>query len=196
MNNSELLTDSPVAVNLNLDLNKIMDDVFAAAKKVNQHNDLMVITKNGTLRDATVEFTLKDGGSGRLASVKGSQDVSPVDTRLQKVDAAYCAVGVHAVGNGSNIYMRIKIAGRYLQMICSAQPAKSNYIQYCVTHQPHTYAAQRKTIENKPKHYGDDGSAQIKIGDCTVWVTLTTAESPYICQIELREHTDAITYLS
>ena len=63
MNNSELLTDSPVAVNLNLDLNKIMDDVFAAAKKLNQHNDLMVITKNGTLRDATVEFTLKDGGS-------------------------------------------------------------------------------------------------------------------------------------
>lgn len=183
--------DSPVKVNFNVDVNALLKGIFGRSK----NNDLMVIVKNGTTRDASVDFAIDPGGHGDLASVQGSPNISPVDPMAAAATATYCAIGVHAVGAGSNIYLAIPIGGRVIHAICATPVNKENYVKHTVTNSEHTVSPMRDRLDGTPKHYANGGVTKVTIGNITAWITITATSKPAICNIELREKTGAISYV-
>lgn len=169
-------------VNFNVDVNRLISDIL----KRSSRNDLLVITQNGMLSGAEVHFAIDPGGHGNLAQVKGSEDISPVNTSQATATAQFCAVGIHAVGAGSNALFRIPMGRFVLNLIAATPVNKENYIKYSVTESLHSHEAMRARVEKTDKHFANHGSVQIKMGDKVAWVTMTEV-SPATCRIELRE---------
>lgn len=182
------ISELKTSVNFNVDVNKLISDIF----KRSTRNDLLVITQNGMLSGAEVHFGIDPGGHGDLAQVKGSEDISAVNTSQASVTAQYCAVGIHAVGAGSNALFRIPVGRFVLNLIAATPVNKENYIKYSVTEELHSHESMRARVEKCDKHFANHGTVEIKMGDKVAWVTMT-AVSPATCRIELRE-TSGLSY--
>ncbi len=172
----------------NVDVNKVISDVFGAAKN---RNDLAVQIENGTQYEFFVKYKVNHGVT---SSTKGDETLSPP---VESIASSY-TVGIKAKGEGSNIVFLLEFAKssgiKPVNFMAATPVNKQNYTKCDTISAAASMDKVTGRLDKCDKHYADNGPVYLDVHpaegkgpiNCYAQMTITGA-SPAVCMFRIKK---------